>query len=268
MTTSKLTKHLEGDSPVAQVSPSDVSMKHRVRPRMESQKCIWMDAESVEYQLCPLNQNCDQCDFNKEMMKRSHRPGYKTNPTFLQVRNPESSVIQFTPGLQFINRHFWIKRTGKGKVHLGMDAFMWQIFSSVQKILTPKLGTSLLQKQCFAWLQLEDDIIYLRTPVPGTILQVNPMFNATHIQDTHIYLSPEEDLWFVELALDESSFKIESLRKDEYLKLAKEDIHRFDNLLLNGHDEMPHALVRRSKLPKNAFSEYLREVSDSLAYIC
>ncbi len=268
MTTSKLTKHLEGDSPVAQVSPSDVSMKHRVRPRMESQKCIWMDAESVEYQLCPLNQNCDQCDFNKEMMKRSHRSGHQTKSTFLQVRNPESSVIQFTPGLQFINRHFWIKRTGKGKVHLGMDAFMWQIFSSVQKILTPKLGTPLLQKQCFAWLQLEDDIIYLRTPVPGTILQVNPMFNATHIQDTHVYLSPEEDLWFVELALEESPLELEYLRKDEYLKLSQEDIHRFEKLLEKRDDETSQALVRRSKLSKRAFSEYLREVSDSLAYIC
>ena len=149
-----------------------------------------------------------------------------------------------------------------------MDAFMWQLFSSVQKIITPKLGTTLLQRQCFAWLQMADDIIYLRTPVSGSILQVNPMFNATHIQDTHLYLSPEEDLWFVELAVVDSPLEIEFLRKDDYLKLAEKDIHRFDMLIQNKDDETPHALLRRSLVTKSAFSKYLYEVSDSLAYIC
>ncbi|MCF7825608.1 MAG: hypothetical protein K9M55_00160 [Candidatus Marinimicrobia bacterium] len=235
---------------------------------MESQKCIWMDAESVEYQLCPLKQNCDLCDFHREMMRGCRRPGIKAETTTIDIKNPEVSVIQFTPGLQFTHRHFWIKRTGKGKIRLGIDAFLWQYFSSVQKIITPKVNTALLQKQCFSWLQLEDDIIYLRTPVSGQILQSNPLFSSNQIQDTYLYMSPEEELWFVELEVDENSLELEYLRRDEYLKLAEEDLDRFSKLLHRSDEPTPHTLLRRSKLNKSAFSKYLLGISDGLAYVC
>ncbi|MBT4033422.1 MAG: hypothetical protein HOB84_01645 [Candidatus Marinimicrobia bacterium] len=234
---------------------------------METHKCIWMDAESVDYQLCPLNQNCDLCDFHKQMM-RGCRPGKTAESTTIDIRKPEATVIQFTPGLQFLNRHFWIKRTGKGKVHLGIDAFLFQILSSVQKIITPKNNSLLVQRQCFAWLQLEDEIIYLRTPIPGRIIHTNPLFDSKQMQDTQLYLSPEEDLWLLELELDEGSLEIEFLCKDDYMNQAKKDIGRFDKLLEPAKEATPHTLIRRSQLDKKAFSKYLLDVSDNLAYVC
>lgn len=252
---------------MTQDSPSAKSKTCRIRPKMESQKCIWMDAKSVEYQLCPLNQNCDLCDFHKQMM-RGCRPGKTAESTTIDIRKPEATVIQFTPGLQFLNRHFWIKRTGEGKVHLGIDAFLLQILSSVQKIITPKVTTPLLQRQCFAWLQLEDEIIYLRMPIPGRIIQSNPLFDSQQIQDRHLYLSPEEDLWLLELELDDNVLEIEFLCKDDYLNQAKEDIDRFEKLLEAREEATPQSLVRRSQLNKKVFSKYLLDVSDNLVYVC
>ncbi|NQV42589.1 MAG: hypothetical protein HQ506_09560 [Candidatus Marinimicrobia bacterium] len=235
---------------------------------MESQKCIWMEAGSIEYQLCPLKQHCDLCDFHKEMTRGYRRSTNTAESKTLNLRTPESSVIQFTPGLQFTHRHFWIKRTGQGKMRLGIDAFLWQFFSSVQKIITPKTYTSLLETQCFSWLQLEDDIIFLRSPLAGQIIQTNPLFGASQIQDSHLYMSPEEDLWLVELAVDESSLELAYLRRDEYLDLIEEDLNRFKQIIENETDLAPQNLVRRSQIGKKSFSKYLMDISDSLAYAC
>lgn len=226
-----------------------------------------MDAKSVEYQLCPLNQNCDLCDFHKQMLRGSS-PGDRTESTVIDVRNPETAVIQFTPGLQFINRHFWIKRTAKGKVQLGIDVFLMQLLSSVQKIITPKINTPLIQNQCFAWLQLKDEIIYLRTPIPGRISQTNPIFDSQEIQDTHLYMSPEEDFWLAELALDDDFLKIVSLNKDSYLSQYQDDVDKFHKLLDSGEETTPHTLASRSKLEKRVFSKYLLDVTDGLVFIC
>lgn len=264
----KYNESIEGDSCLIQASPSPVPKASRVKPKMETRRCIWMDAKSVEYQLCPLNQNCDLCDFHKEMMRGCRRPANNAESKTLNLLSPESSSIQFTPGLQFTHRHFWIKRTGKGKMSLGIDAFLWQLFSSVQKIITPKTYTSLVEKQCFSWLQLEDDIIFLRSPIAGRILQSNPMFNSEQIQDSHLYMSPEEDLWLVELAVDEATLKLEYLRRDEYLNLIEEDILRFKKLLGNETTPRSQTLLRRSQISKKSFSQYLINISDSLAYAC
>jgi glycine cleavage system H lipoate-binding protein len=153
-------------------------------------------------------------------------------------------------------------------VHLGIDAFLLQILSSVQKIITPKVTTPLLQRQCFAWLQLEDEIIYLRMPIPGRIIQSNPLFDSQQIQDRHLYLSPEEDLWLLELELDDNVLEIEFLCKDDYLNQAKEDIDRFEKLLEAREEATPQSLVRRSQLNKKVFSKYLLDVSDNLVYVC
>ncbi len=235
---------------------------------MESQKCIWMEAGSIEYQLCPLKQNCDLCDFHKEMMGGLRRSVNTAESKMLNLLTPEASVIQFTPGLQFTHRHFWIKRTGKGKMRLGIDAFLWQLFSSVQKIITAKIHTTLFEKQCFSWLQLEDDIIFLRSPMAGQILQTNPLFSSEHIQDRHLYMSPEEELWLVELAVDETTLERDYLRKDEYLKLIEEDINRFKRLMENESNPTPQTILRRSQIGKKSFSKYLIDISDSLAYAC
>lgn len=263
-------KHIitsEGGSCLTQDSPDAISSLPKVKLKMGTQKCIWMDAESVEYQLCPLNRNCDQCDFHQQMMK-GYRRGADIQDNALIIRTPELAFVQFTPGIQFIHRHFWIKRTGKGKIHLGVDAFMWQILASVQKIISAKVNTSLLKGQCFSWLQLRDEIIYLRTPLAGKILRTNPLFDVERLVDTHIYLSPEESLWFIELELEDPESHMNVLSKDLYLEQSREDFFRFKELGDGPEKEKSHALVRRSLVSKNKFSKYLLDVSDNLIYVC
>ncbi|NQT61770.1 MAG: hypothetical protein HQ556_02325 [Candidatus Marinimicrobia bacterium] len=235
---------------------------------MDTKKCIWMEAGSVDYQLCPLNQNCDICDFYKEMMRGCRTMVSQNNTSDITIRNPGESVAEFTPGLQFINRHFWYKRVSERRIRLGIDGFLWHLFVSAHKIITPEINTTLVEDQCFSWLQLEDGIIYLRTPVPGQIIQSNPLFLAHDVSDSHLYLTPAQDLWFVELESSERSTRLEYHPKDEYLTQTRLDLEKLNTLVQIPEDEKSLQLTRKFQLPKNELSKYLLEISDNHAYMC
>lgn len=234
---------------------------------MNSQKCIWMEAGAVEYQLCPLKQNCDLCDFHKEMIRGCRTHFSQSTSAKLGLRYPDDSVIQFQPGLQYLKGHFWYRRIAAGRIRLGIDAFLWQLFSSIQKVITPKNRTSLVQDQCFSWLLLEGGIIYLRTPIPGQIKEVNPFFQTGDIKDTHLYLAPENELWIMELEEDEQ-LNYDSLSRDQYFAQAKEDCHKFHKLIQTPGQSENFTPPRISQLNKNEFSKYLQTISNNHAFIC
>ncbi|MBT3229484.1 MAG: hypothetical protein HOD43_04960 [Candidatus Marinimicrobia bacterium] len=234
---------------------------------MDSQKCIWMEAGAVEYQLCPLKKNCDLCDFHKEMIRgyRTHCP--QSASAKLSLRYPDNSVIQFQPGLQYLKGHFWYRRIAAGRIRLGIDSFLWQLFSSVQKVITPKNRSILIKDQCFSWLLLEGGIIYLRTPIPGKIIEINPIFQTGEIEDTHLYLAAENELWIMELEEDEP-LTSDSLSRDQYFAQAKEDCHKFHKLIQTPEQSENFSPPLISQLSKNDFSKYLQTISNNHAFIC
>ncbi len=234
---------------------------------MNIEKCIWMEAGSVEYQLCPLKKNCDLCDFHKEMIRgcRTHSSQVKTGA--VSLRAPHQSTIQFTPGLQYLHGHFWYKRVGNGRIRLGIDSFLWQLFAAIQKVVTPENKTILAENQCLCWLVLDGGIIYLKSPIRGKTVQSNPLFHNRPIEDTHLYLTPEPELWLVEMEVTDD-VKLDNLRKEEYLTHTRQDCIRFGNLIQPEGESQPLPLAQQSPLSKTEFSKYLRTASNDLAFIC
>ncbi|NQV14613.1 hypothetical protein HQ531_04075 [bacterium] len=232
---------------------------------MDTKKCIWMEAGAVEYQLCPLNQNCDLCDYHKEMTngfrpRITHSDGAKIN-----FWVPGSATTQFIPGLQYLSGHFWIKRVASGQIRLGIDAFLWRLFSSVYKVVTPKIRTDLADKQCFSWLFLNGGIIYLRTPVPGQIIETNPLFQEDVIQDSHLY--PTSDLWLLGLE-EHGKSQLEFLSKEKYLLQTGEDCMKLKSYFPVDQESDKISIIGNHQLDKSEFSSYLQAISFNHAFIC
>jgi len=230
-------------------------------------RCIWMDAKAVEYQLCPLKQNCDRCDFHQRMMKGGQHAPSK-DPAVVQVRKPEAAVLHFTPGIQYLHRHLWIRRSGETRVQLGMDTFLWQIFSTVQKVITASKGTELHSGQCCTWLQLKDQIIYLRTPAAGRIVQTNPLFDTESIHDHHLYLEPEAELWFIEMDTPIDALLPHYHSKEIYLQQVNQDVRRFDRFSGDLGESSHVNGLRSSHLDRRSFTDFLKEISDNLVFAC
>ncbi|NQV49388.1 MAG: hypothetical protein HQ507_02755 [Candidatus Marinimicrobia bacterium] len=232
---------------------------------MDTQKCIWMDAGVVDYQLCPLKKNCDQCDFYKDMNRGHSKHSSDKEPLQIHLHDPIKSLVHFTPGLQYVKGHFWYKRVAADRIRIGIDSFLWQFFSSLQKVIIPKSQTLLLPRQCLSWIAIESGIIYLKTPVPGRIQKINPLFEIQDLQDAHLYLCPDHELWFVELdAFDLSN--LVSLHKDEFLNMLHDDFSLFSSL--SPASEGGAGRYGESVISKAEFSKYLLNISDNQVFIC
>lgn len=51
-------------------------------------KCIWMTAGVISYKLCPIDFNCEECEFDAAMLrqnKRVDKPGVEKPPGHPQL---------------------------------------------------------------------------------------------------------------------------------------------------------------------------------------
>ncbi len=232
---------------------------------MDTKKCIWMEAGAVDYQLCPLNQNCDLCDYHKNMTLGQRPNVLQSYRNKIKLGIPDAGRTQFIPGLQYLNGHFWIKRVASGKIRLGIDAFLWRLFSSIQKVVTLKTSTVLTPGQCFSWLVIDNGIIYLKTPVSGQIFETNPLFQEGVIQD--VYLYPMSELWLLGLEGQDQSPPL-FLSKEKYLLQNRADFEKLITHFPAPVKSNGLPILRNPQLEKGEFSEYLQGISFNHAFIC
>ena len=236
---------------------------------MDTRPCIWMDAKAVEYQLCPLKGNCDACEFHQKMVLGCQSHSTRVGSALMNIRDPDEALIEFHPGLQYLPGHFWYRRTGMGKIRIGVDGFIWQLFPSTTQVLLPSVETEVLENQCFSWLLIEGAIIYVKAPFKGRVTATNPLFTKTAALNPQLFLSPNSDLWFIEIACEDSIIKaLDSLTHKDFYKITQADQSLLKRMTATQAMEGVFSLSRISQLTKQQLSEYLRKVSDGRILIC
>ncbi|MCF7823176.1 MAG: hypothetical protein K9N35_03300 [Candidatus Marinimicrobia bacterium] len=234
---------------------------------MESQKCIWMEAGVVDYQLCPLKRNCDLCDFHKEMIRGNRSSTSSSTSQTLTVRSPDISSVQFSPGLQYLEGHFWYKRVAAGRIRIGIDAILWQLLSFTHKVIITRPGNNLHQDQCFGWIVLEGGIIYLKAPFSGKIIVTNPYFQEENIHGAQLYLTPEEETWLLEIEETSEAKKL-SLTREQYLQQTRDDCDKYRLIQLAKRSDSEYTSPRIAPIDKHKFMTYLLSISNNRALIC
>ncbi|MCF7808752.1 MAG: hypothetical protein K9M49_03545 [Candidatus Marinimicrobia bacterium] len=233
---------------------------------MSNEKCIWMEAGVVEYQLCPLKKNCDVCDFHEEMI-RGCRFQERSEGRILLTRKPDATLSQFQPGLQYLNGHFWYKRVGDKRIRIGIDNFLWQLFTSVHKVVFPQNGGQIVANQCFCWMLLSGGMIYVKTPFSGKIQNINPRFMGENLFASQLYLEPDNELWLLELETFDEKL-IPSLSRELYLQGVDQDCSKFGQMFHTEDDSEGDQSCKILTNPRNDFRKYLQIVSDGKLFIC
>ena len=103
----------------------------------EPLKCIWMTAGVIDYKLCGLEYDCENCPFDRAIRGSfSHRA--EEMPEF-------SSEIGFNlDGTLFYHpRHIWLRVEEEGRVRVGLDDLGQRLTGRIYSIGLPKPGTSI-----------------------------------------------------------------------------------------------------------------------------
>jgi len=229
------------------------------------QKCIWMEAGAVDYQLCPLNLNCDQCDFYVEMTSGNHPAHHNQASKLINLGLPRITELDFLAGLQYLRGHLWYKHIGAGLIQLGIDRFLWQLFSSPRKITTPAAGAKLADEQCLTWLQFDEVIVYIKAPFPSQIVQVNQLFQAPDLAGLQAPLVPLDELWLLELKVNHLEH-LQLLSKVDFSKMNQTDHARLLRLQPAAQEALP--AFQKLQIGRQDFSNYLQLISNNRLFVC
>ncbi len=188
-------------------------------------KCIWMEAEIVDYKICDLDFNCDSCTLHSRLTGRKHLENESNKSD--HVHTVEISILDLNPtyfhaGAQYYENHCWIKHVGKNTILIGVDEFFLGMWCGVKSILLATPGTELIENSCFSWIVLPKGIVSLKIPFPAHVLNSNSQAHSLDFDDFR--KQQWEDRWFLKLHIQDHKLNRDKwLTKQQYLDLLNND---------------------------------------------
>ena len=88
-------------------------------------RCIWMDAEVIDYHICQLEYNCDACELHQRITNPKQSTIDKTSIITINIEDPQTDSFQ--PGVQYYQNHIWIKHISMNQVHVGVDNIFFNL---------------------------------------------------------------------------------------------------------------------------------------------
>lgn len=170
-----------------------VSKKHNIDPADAQNRCIWMTAGVVSFKLCPLNYDCEHCDFDKAMRShigskrisskvKRHRPETLVQSETLPVSRKDSkkpllfftfSVGELDQGLYLHSSHLWARRINGEKWRVGVDKLLAYILPPPAKFELYDLNKDVIQDQVFGKVVTQAGPVFLTVPLSGHLIQTN-----------------------------------------------------------------------------------------------
>ncbi|MHA1680410.1 MAG: glycine cleavage system protein H [Promethearchaeota archaeon] len=118
--------------------------------------------------------------------------------------------------------HLWIL-SGTGGVTIGVDPMGYSIAGNISMIRVKKEGKPLKKDKAFGTMESGKGVISLKSPVNGTILEVNSLLSEKKFKE--ILEDPYEQGWLIKAELSDPS-ELDTLIKDvaDISSWAKEEL--------------------------------------------
>jgi glycine cleavage system H protein len=174
-------------------------MKKRVSQEKETDsataqnRCIWMTAGVISFKLCPLDYDCEHCDFDQVMRSqvKLHRDRSGIRPDRSETPVPSGEIAKtsvdsekplfFTfstceadPGKHLHPTHLWLRRINGDAWRLGIDELLAYVLPAAVEVELYGPEAKLSQGQLFGKLHTRAGTIPLPAPLSGHLAQVNP----------------------------------------------------------------------------------------------
>jgi glycine cleavage system H lipoate-binding protein len=174
----------------------DIPRKCFIIPTNE-QRCIWMDAGILPYQLCAQATHCDDCviDAAMRLRKDSNR---EMADEFRTASVPSVEPTALMEGVRYSRNHWWVRKTSPRLFRLGLEPGLVEVLLNLKGIVFPSLQP-ICKGQACAWAVMDGGTILLESPVAGTLASVNhDLIAKPHL----LVLRPFHDGWLCDMEID------------------------------------------------------------------
>lgn len=159
------------------------------------QRCVWMTAGIVSYQLCDKEFDCDHCPIDAAMKNQ-----IKKEPT---QKGKYIGLIQKLPEeLLYSQNHCWLKVIDSTTVQIGIEPELASMFHMPKAVILPFSGAQIRQRESCLWIVMEGGALPFSSPLDGTVIAIN-----RRVVDDPLLLSHQKSdgLWLFTLKVDPSA---------------------------------------------------------------
>ncbi len=181
-----------GPNPILRISPN-------------GERCVWMEAGILTYQLCDRNFDCARCPLDAAMHHQS------TTSSMRQIHLENSRL--------FSRRHCWLLKRGD-RVAVGLDFLFAAKLLGISRIDLPQVGTHLHPNERSTVITAMGRAIPIFSPCGGSIAAVNAAVLADF---SRLTARPMEEGWLFEFHANSVELP------DELLMNAREAAPRYDD---------------------------------------
>lgn len=151
-------------------------------------RCIWMTAGVISFKLCPLDYDCESCDFDEAMRSQVSSRGARSKaeapaqPEKLSRTSGEGeksppfftfSIGEEEKELYLQSSHLWIHPAEDNRWTLGIDELLAYVLPPPTEIEFCGLNTKLTQNQLIGKVHTQVGTIPLAVPLSGRVVQIN-----------------------------------------------------------------------------------------------
>ena len=172
-------------------------MKKRVTEKQSlsadpQNRCIWMTAGVISFKLCPLNYDCEHCDFDKvmrvqtkpselESKVKKHMPKTPLRSENGYITDIESEEPFFTFSIGEIDErlhihptHLWARHEYNHTWRVGVDGLLAYILPPPVKVELYRPNQKIIQEEVFGRILTEAGTVFVTAPLSGRLVQTNP----------------------------------------------------------------------------------------------
>ncbi len=191
------------------------------------QKCVWMTAGILSYQLCDRQFDCDHCPLDSALRTFPERTtiDQRQMATNVSAKGRKSLI----PGYLYSRKHCWIKSNDGNSVRIGIEPLLSSMLLNSKTVVLPSIGDRVQANKVCAWIVLEGGTLAITSPLDGEVQRTN----AALVDQPHdIHDDPFERGWLFDLSTREDIFNLSSLlRMAEADRHYSQDERRFQSLV-------------------------------------
>jgi glycine cleavage system H protein len=169
------------------------SKDQNTTPDVMQKRCIWMTAGVISFKLCPINYDCEHCDFDQVMRSQVKSGGessivkmYKPKTPWLSERPPISdgdlkeSPLFFTFSTDEVDdelylhpTHLWIRRSRDHRWMLGIDKLLAYVLPPPLEVELYGSDVKVMQNQLLGKVHTQAGTVPITSPLSGRVVQAN-----------------------------------------------------------------------------------------------
>lgn len=153
--TAKAGKHITWQAALRNRDSRDRTCRHALTKRTENR-------------ICPMNYNCDRCDFD-QYFEDTLSP--KTGHSMVYMKNVKG--FDMADGYYFHRGHTWASIDSGGFIRVGLDDFSFKVLGCPDAFDLPLTGQELNKDKAGWGLKRKENLADILSPVNGIITAVN-----------------------------------------------------------------------------------------------